>query len=190
MRIEKSRTTKETIIRLRLEVDGNQRLTLQTGLPFLDHMLQQLAFHAGWDLELECEGDLKVDDHHTVEDVALTLGAALQEAWRTRPNMHRYGQRYLPMDETLILCAVDLCGRPFADTRLDLSREYVGGMATEMVPHFFHSLAMAGAFSLHIRQLAGANHHHIIEASFKALALALREALAPGRDMLSTKGKL
>lgn len=188
--IEMSRKTKETEIRLALDVHGAQRVQIRTGHGFFDHMLHQLAFHAGWDLDLEAKGDLHIDDHHLVEDVALLLGSALQEAWRGLDGMARYGQRLLPMDETLVLCAVDLCGRPNSRIRLRLTRESVGGLACEMVPHFFHSLATTGAFTLHLRRVTGENHHHLIEASFKALAYALREALTPVAKQTSTKGSL
>ena len=188
--IEKVRTTKETQIQLKLLVDGNQKVEIQTGHPFFDHMLHQLAYHAGWDMDLQAKGDLEVDDHHLVEDVALTLGAALQEAWRGRPGMHRYGQRLLPMDESLVMAAVDLCGRPYAVVDLQLTREFVGNLATEMIPHFYHSLAVAGGFSLHLRKVTGVNHHHVVEASFKALAHALREALTITGKEASTKGVL
>ncbi len=187
--IKKRRETKETQIDLMLNPHGARNIAIDTGHPFFDHMLHQLAYHAGWDFELKAEGDLEVDDHHLVEDTALTLGAALQDAWRDRGN-HRYGQRLLPMDDALVMCAVDLCGRPYCATDLQLTRETVGNLASEMVPHFFHSLAMAGALTLHIRKLAGHNCHHIIEASFKALAKALQEALAPLPDHASTKGEL
>ena len=184
------RNTKETQISLKLKAAGDQRVAISTGLAFFDHLLHQLAFHAGWDLEIQAHGDLRVDDHHLVEDVALTLGAALQQAWRGQSSLHRYGQRLLPMDDALILCAVDLCGRPFCKTDLNLTRERVGDLACEMIPHFLHSLAMAGAFNLHLRRLDGSNHHHLIEGAFKALALALREALGPGLNQTSTKGSL
>ena len=189
--IHKSRKTKESDISLSLNVDGQQQVDIDTGHGFFDHMLHQLAFHAGWDLELKAVGDLFVDDHHLVEDVALVLGEALQEAWRARPGMQRYGQRLLPMDETLIMCAIDLCGRPTCILALNLTRESVGNLACEMVGHFFRSLAMSGAFCLHLRQITGENHQHLIEASFKALAYALSEALAlkPNRQT-STKGML
>jgi imidazoleglycerol phosphate dehydratase HisB len=142
-------------------------------------------------MKLKAQGDLDVDDHHLVEDVALVLGDALQEAWRGLSGMHRYGQRLLPMDESLILCAVDLSGRPYAVTELGLVRETVGNLATEMIPHFFHSLAVAGAFTLHVRKVVGSNHHHIIEGAFKALARALAEALSTsGSGTPSTKGAL
>jgi len=188
--VKRTRKTKETDISLELEVHGSQRVEIETGHGFFDHMLHQLAFHAGWDLTLKADGDLFIDDHHLVEDVGLTLGAALQEAWRGLPSMCRYGQRLLPMDETLVMCAVDLCGRPYAVTHLELTREAVGNLACEMVPHFFHSLAIAGMLTVHIRKVTGENHHHIIEASFKALARALREALAPVGGETSTKGTL
>jgi len=188
--IHKVRKTKETEIELSLNVHGTQQVNIQTGHGFFDHMLHQLAFHGGWDLDLKASGDLHIDDHHLVEDVGLILGTALQEAWRGIDGMTRYGQRLLPMDETLVMCAVDLCGRPFCKTKLKLSREAVGGLACEMVPHFFHSLAMNGAFTLHLRRVTGSNHHHLIEASFKALAYALREALTPVKKQTSTKGVL
>ena len=190
MIIKRSRKTKETDIALELNVHGKQDVTIETGHGFFDHMLYQLAFHAGWDLSLKAEGDLFIDDHHLVEDVGLTLGAAIQEAWRGLPSMRRYGQRLLPMDETLVMCAVDLCGRPYSVTSLALTRESVGNLACEMVPHFFHSLAVAGAFTLHIRKVTGENHHHIIEASFKSLARALREALECVEGETSSKGML
>ncbi len=190
MIVKRERKTKETEIQLALNVRGERKVEIATGHGFFDHMLHQLGFHAGWDLSLKAEGDLHIDDHHLVEDVALTLGAALQEAWRSLPSMTRYGQRLLPMDETLVMCAVDLSGRPYAVTDLQLTREAVGGLACEMVPHFFHSLAVAGMLTLHIRKVTGTNHHHIIEASFKALARALAEALAPASGEASTKGML
>lgn len=188
--ISKVRKTKETEISLTLKVDGSQQIDIDTGHPFFDHMLHQLAWHAGWDMTLKAKGDLEVDEHHLVEDAALVIGAAIQDAWRAREKMQRYGQRILPMDETLILCAIDLSGRPFSKTKLKLTREAVGGLSCEMVPHFFHSLATAGAFTLHIRRITGSNHHHLIEASFKALAQALREALTPVSRATSTKGTL
>jgi len=187
--IEKRRETKETQIDLMLHPYGARNIAIDTGHPFFDHLLHQLAYHAGWDFELKAEGDLEVDDHHLVEDTALTLGAALQDAWRGLGN-RRYGQRLLPMDDALVLCAVDLGGRPYCVLELGLTREMVGGLATEMIPHFFHSLAMAGAFTLHLRKITGENHHHLIEASFKALAQALGEALTPVEGHASTKGSL
>ncbi len=188
--IRKTRKTKETDIELALNIDGSQIVDIQTGHPFFDHMLHQLAWHAGWDLTLKAQGDLEIDDHHLIEDVGLVLGAALQDVWRNRKKMQRYGQRLLPMDETLIMCAVDLCGRPYSVCKLKLKREAVGGLACEMVPHFYNSLATAGAFTLHMRKVTGKNHHHIIEASFKALSKALKEALTVSGNQTSTKGVL
>lgn len=188
--IEKRRETKETAIELSLNLDGNQKVDIDTGHGFFDHLIHQLAFHARWDLTLKAKGDLHVDDHHLVEDVAIVLGQALQDGWRARPGFQRYGQRLLPMDETLILCAIDLSGRPLCKTTFEFTRETVGGLALEMVPHFFLSLAMAGAFTLHIKQMDGSNHHHIVEASFKALAHAFREALTITNQETSTKGTL
>ncbi|MEM1055896.1 MAG: imidazoleglycerol-phosphate dehydratase HisB [Bacteroidota bacterium] len=186
-----TRTTKETTVTVELTIDGSQQVANDTGLPFLDHMLDQLAFHAGWDLMVKADGDLEVDEHHTVEDVALTLGSVLQEAWRNRADRFaRYGQRWLPMDEALVLAAVDLSGRPFCDVRLKLKRDTVGGIAAEMWDHFFQSLAMAAMMTLHIQRERGTNGHHIVEASFKSLARALREALAITDQATSTKGSL
>lgn len=188
--IQKNRSTKETTIEMTLNVDGNQQIEIHTGHAFFDHMLHQLAFHAGWDFTLKAKGDLEVDDHHLVEDTGLLLGSCLQDVWRSRTGMMRYGMRLLPMDDTLIMCAIDLCGRPYFKSKLRLTRDAVGGLACEMVPHFFHSLAMAGQFNLHLRKVTGKNHHHIVEASFKALAYALREALNPRDGQTSTKGLL
>lgn len=188
--IRKQRTTKETEITLELNVDGHQQVNIQTGHAFFDHMLHQLGFHAGWDLTIQATGDLDVDDHHLVEDVAIVLGSALEDVWRSRQGMARYGMRVLPMDDALILCAIDLCGRPYFKEKLRLKREAVGGLACEMIPHFFHSLAMAGQFNLHLRRMSGSNHHHLIEGSFKALALAFREALSIRGQANSTKGQL
>lgn len=188
--IRQERVTKETSIELALEIDGRQQVHAETGHGFLDHLIHQLAFHAGWDLTLKATGDLEVDDHHLVEDVAIVLGGALQKAWCERSGINRYGQRILPMDDALLLCAVDLCGRPYFKQKLRLKRDAAGGLSCEMIPHFFHSLAMAGQFNLHLRRITGHNHHHLIEGAFKALAHALREALAIRGGETSTKGSL
>lgn len=186
-----TRETKETTVTVTLTLDGSQQADNQTGLPFLDHMLDQLAFHAGWDLSVHATGDLEVDEHHTVEDVAITLGSVLQDAWRDRSDRFaRYGQRWLPMDEALVLAAVDLSGRPFCDVDLGLPRDSVGGIAAEMWDHFFLSLAMEARITLHLHRERGTNSHHIVEAAFKALARALREALTETGQSTSTKGSL
>jgi len=182
-----TRNTKESDIRVSLDLRGSSQVKVKTDLPFFTHMLEQLGFHAGWNLDLDATAD---DAHHLIEDTALVLGEAIQKAWRALASMRRYGQCLLPMDESLILCAVDLCGRPFCVTSLELTHERVSGMETEMVPHFFRSLAMTAAITLHIRQLDGSNHHHIVEASFKALARALRHACEPLDREASTKGQL
>ena len=188
---ETTRQTKETTVTVALALDGRQRSECETGLPFLDHMLDQLAFHAGWDLTVRATGDLHVDEHHTVEDVAITIGTALQKAWRERSDRFaRYGQRWLPMDDALVLAAVDFSGRPFCDVRIKLRRDSVGGIAAEMWDHFFFSLAMSASITLHIKRERGTNSHHVVEASFKALARAFKEALAITDQSTSTKGSL
>lgn len=185
------RNTKETQIRLTLSVDGARNVAIDTGLPFFNHLLEQLAFHAGWDLELRAKGDIEIDDHHLIEDVAIVLGMALDQLRQSRPGLARYGQRLLPMDETLVLCAVDLSGRAAAVIDLPFTRESVGGLATEMWPHFFKTLASKGQFALHLKTECFDNHHHLIEASFKALARALKEALSvQSNAVTSTKGVL
>jgi len=189
--ISKTRETKETSVALQLNVDGEKNVSVTTGLKFFDHLLEQLAFHGGWDLLLQANGDIDVDDHHMIEDVAIVLGDALNDIRQSRSGLTRYGQRLLPMDSTLVLCAVDLDGRGHCVTDLPFTREAVGGIATEMWPHFFKTLASRGQFSLHLKTMYFDNHHHLIEASFKALARALREALNQnGNSINSTKGTL
>jgi len=184
------RKTKETDIKLQLRVDGSQSLNIDTGIGFLDHMLTALSSHARWDLDLTVKGDLEVDDHHTVEDVAIVLGQALQQAWRERGTIQRYGQRLLPMDEALILCAVDLSGRPYYIGELEFTREVIGGISTEMFEHFFYTLAMQAQITLHLKPMTFRNNHHLIEGCFKALAYALKEALVATDGSNSTKGML
>ncbi len=190
--IKITRKTKETNIELQLSIDGSQRIKIVTGISFLDHMINALSFHAGWDLDLKATGDIDVDDHHLVEDVAIVLGEALQQAWRKRAEtgFRRFGKSLLPMDECLVLAAVDLSGRAFCEARLNFTREFTGKVSTEMWPHFFNSLSQAGQFTLHLQQMAGENNHHLIEAAFKALAIALRDALTPTSSDVSTKGSL
>lgn len=189
--ISKTRQTRETSISLQLNIDGKSQIKIDTGLKFFDHLLEQLAFHAGWDLQLEASGDIDVDDHHMIEDVAIVLGDSLNEIRQSRRGLTRYGQRLLPMDSTLVLCAVDLDGRGHCVTDLPFTREAVGGVATEMWPHFFKTLSSRGQFTLHIKSMYFDNHHHLIEGSFKALARALGEALSSSGDAInSTKGSL
>lgn len=184
------RQTKETAIRLELDIYGSQQLKIDTGVPFFDHMLTQLALHAGWDLSLEAKGDLEVDDHHLIEDVAICLGQAFQQAWRAQQSITRYGQRLLPMDASLIMVAVDVCGRGYSVTDLPFTREMIGNMATEMWKHFFYTFAINSQISLHIKTEYFDNNHHLIEASFKGLAFALKEALVPKEGANSSKGSL
>ena len=185
-----NRETKETSIELALNINGQQKVSINTGLPFFDHMLNQLATHAGWDLTLQCQGDLEVDDHHLIEDVAICLGQAFNQAWRQQGNIVRYGQRLLPMDASLLMVAVDVCGRAYAITELPFTRESLGGIGTEMWKHFFYTFAINSAITLHIKTEYFDNNHHLIEASFKGLAFALREALQITQRDNSTKGVL
>ncbi|MEE4272970.1 MAG: imidazoleglycerol-phosphate dehydratase HisB [Thermoanaerobaculales bacterium] len=185
------RTTRETRITGRLDLDGVGEVRVATGIGFLDHMLTALAFHAGWNLELTCRGDLEVDDHHTAEDCALALGAAIARAMGDRSGIVRFGTGHAPLDEALARAVVDLSGRPWPEIHLGLSREAIGGIACENLTHVLVSIAMAAGCALHVDVLRGANDHHRAEAAFKAVALALRDALAPGRSGVpSTKGRL
>lgn len=185
-----NRKTKETNIQLCLNVKGQQNVKIDTGIAFLDHMLQQLAIHARWDLSIEVAGDLQVDDHHTVEDIAICLGDALQKSWRNLPSMQRYGQRLLPMDEALIMCAVDLSGRGIYVGELNFTRENIGKMSSEMFEHFFNTLAINSAMTLHIKPFYFRNNHHLAEGCFKSLAYALKEALEISHGDNTTKGVL
>ena len=188
---EVSRETAETAVKLSLELDGSGRSEIDTGVGFLDHMLTLLALHGGFDLAVSCKGDLNVDAHHSVEDIGLCLGAALQQALGKKRGINRYGHIILPMDEALILCAVDLSGRPCLRYNADIPSARVGDFDTELAHEFMQALANAGGFALHIRQLDGVNSHHIIEGMFKALARALKAAVAVTGDALpSTKGVL
>lgn len=186
------RTTRETDLRVRVHLDGSGRTEVETGLGFLDHMLVALGTHSGIDIELSCRGDLRVDDHHTVEDSALALGAALDQALGERRGITRFGSAYAPLDEALARAVVDLSGRPGAWVDLRLSRERIGDVACENLTHVFRSLATALRATLHVDVLRGENDHHKVEAAFKALALALREAVArsDSREVPSSKGVL
>ncbi|MCS6779631.1 MAG: imidazoleglycerol-phosphate dehydratase HisB [Geminicoccaceae bacterium] len=186
------RRTKETAVTVVLDLDGEGRSEVATGLGFLDHMLTALARHARFDLELVCEGDLEVDDHHSVEDCALALGSAVDAALGERRGIRRFGWAYAPLDEALARVVVDLSGRPAPRVALGLRRERIGEVACENLAHFFHSLAVAGRMALHVDVERGENDHHRVEAAFKALALALREAVASdgSAEVPSTKGVL
>lgn len=184
-----TRSTRETQIELSLDLDGSGQIDVTTGIGFLDHLLSSLAFHARFDLKLHCRGDLHVDDHHTVEDCALALGAALDQALGQRSGIARFGWASVPMDEALAHAAVDLVKRPFAVVDLRLHRERLGELSCENIGHFLRSLATAGQFTLHCTVAYGQNAHHQAEAAFKALALALRQAVAADANQTpSTKG--
>ncbi len=189
--VELARRTAETDIVLRLDPDGTGCAEVDTGLGFLDHMLTSLTRHAGWDLRLTCRGDLRVDDHHTVEDCALVLGRALGEAARRRPAVARFGWARIPMDDALADAAVDLSGRPWAAIELGLVRATIGDVAAENLTHALTTLAIEARMNLHVDVVRGRNDHHRAEAAFKAVARALRQALATvDGPVPSTKGVL
>jgi len=183
------RETRETRVTVAIDLDRAAEPRVRTGLGFFDHMLEQLGKHGGFALELECEGDLRVDEHHTVEDCALALGAALREALGDKRGIARYGF-LLPMDEARAQIAIDLSGRPYALFEGRFNREAVGGLPTELVPHFFRSLADSLGAALHI-SVQGENTHHMIEACFKGVGRALRQAVrVEGTELPSSKGSL
>jgi len=188
-----SRKTLETDVTVELALDGSGRAQVASGIGFLDHMLGALARHARFDLELRCAGDLEIDDHHTVEDCALALGQALDQALGERRGIARFGSAFAPLDEALARAVVDLSGRPCAVVELGLEREALGQLACENLVHFFVSLATTGRMALHVDVLRGINDHHRAEAAFKAAALALRQAVrleGPADQVPSTKGVL
>lgn len=188
-----TRDTKETKIHLTLNLDGTGTANIHTGIGFFDHMLHGFARHGLFDLEVAVEGDLEVDTHHTVEDTGIVLGKAIKEAVGDKKGIVRYGSMILPMDEALILCAIDLSGRPYLVCDLSLDRERVGDLETEMIREFFYAVSYGAEMNLHVKQLSGTNNHHIIEAAFKAFAKALDEATKADEritDVLSTKGSL
>lgn len=191
---EINRKTAETDIRLFLDLDGDGTSKIDTGCGFLDHMLTLFARHGRFDLNVECKGDTWVDDHHTVEDVGIVLGTAFAEALGNKRGICRYGDTILPMDEALILSAVDLSGRAFLGYALDIPTEKVGTFDTELCEEFWLAFVRTSACTLHIRQLAGKNSHHIIEGTFKSVARSLRDAVAIdplfANDIPSTKGVL
>ncbi|HJQ77469.1 MAG TPA: imidazoleglycerol-phosphate dehydratase HisB [Acidimicrobiia bacterium] len=188
---ELSRATAETNVEVSLDVDGSGQAQINTGLGFFDHMVSTLARHSSIDLVLGATGDLGVDDHHTVEDCAIVLGRALDEALGDRRGVARFGHAYAPLDESLARSVIDLSGRPWAEIDLGLRREMIGEVSTENLTHFLRSLAIEARMTLHVDVLRGDNDHHRAEAAFKAIALALRQAVAVhGIDVPSTKGVL
>jgi len=186
-----SRTTKETDITLTVALDGTGMSSVNSGVVFLDHMLTNFSRHSGFDLALECRGDLDVDDHHSVEDVALVLGSALSKALGEKRGIQRYGWALIPMDEALARCALDLGGRSYCVFNAEFRRPVIQGFSTEMVEHFFLSLSGTLKANIHLSILEGENTHHKIEALFKSFAYAMKAAVAiNGTEIPSTKGKL
>ena len=188
------RTTKETDIAVTIDLDGNGVCNIDSGIPFFDHMLNGFARHGLFDLELMCDGDLEVDSHHTIEDCGIVLGEAIKKAVGDKKAIRRFGSFILPMDETLVLCAVDLSGRPYLNYNAEFTVPRLGSMDTEMVREFFYAVSYSAAMNLHIKQLDGINNHHIAEACFKAFGKALDEAVSYderlGDAVWSTKGSL
>lgn len=188
-----NRKTKETEIEIILNLDGSGQAEVNTGIGFLDHMLEGFARHGFFDLKCQVKGDLQVDGHHTVEDAGIVLGQAIREAVGDKKGIRRYGYFILPMDESLALCAVDLCGRPYLQFDCEFTIERVGELETELVREFFYAVSYSAGMNLHLRMLQPGNNHHMIEAMFKAFAKALDEATASDprlTDVLSTKGSL
>ena len=187
------RTTAETDVSVDLSVDGDGNYDIDTGVGFFDHMLDLFAKHGGFDLTVRCDGDLAVDDHHTVEDVAIALGQALRQALGDKAHIARYGHAYVPMDDALARSVIDLSGRAYCHVEADWGRETVGELSTEMVPHVWRSVAEHARCNLHTTVLRGHNTHHKVEALFKATARALRMAVrrsAAHAEVASTKGTL
>ena len=187
------RTTKETDIHITLNIDGSGKSDIQTGIGFFDHMLEGFSKHGFFDLFCQVKGDLYVDGHHTVEDTGIVLGQAIKEAVGDKKGIRRYGYFILPMDETLALCAVDLCGRPYLRFECDFPVERVGSLDTELIKEFFYAVSYSAGMNLHNKMLSEGNAHHMIEAMFKAFAKALDMACSRDErinDVLSTKGAL
>lgn len=188
-----ARKTKETEISMSLNLDGSGVSAVNTGIGFFDHMLDGFARHGFFDLEVLAEGDLAVDCHHTVEDTGIVLGTVIRQAVGDKKGIRRYGSCILPMDETLVLCAVDLSGRPYLSFDGEFTAERVGYLDTEMVKEFFYAVSYTACMNLHMKVLSGGNNHHMVEAMFKAFARALDEATGFDpriTDILSTKGSL
>jgi imidazoleglycerol-phosphate dehydratase len=187
-----SRTTKETDVHVELALDGSGTSVADTGLPFFDHMLQQLGTHAGWDLSVTCKGDLDVDGHHTVEDVGLAVGQALAEALGDKAGIRRFASIVVPLDEAAVEVALDLSGRAFVVHEVDVPAETIGTFDTGLVEDFVRALAQAAELTLHVRLRSGRSPHHVVEAEFKALAKALGGACTVGATagVPSTKGTL
>ena len=187
------RKTNETDIRLSIQLEGEGKYEVSTGVPFLDHMLELLTRHGFFNLSVQASGDIAVDDHHTVEDVGLALGQALRKALGDKRGIRRFGEASVPLDEALVSCVVDLSGRPFLAYNLEIRQERVGTFSTELIHDFFLALTNQVGMNLHLNMTQGRNPHHIIEAGFKAFARALSSAVEHDprvQGVLSTKGRL
>lgn len=187
------RETKETSIRLTLNIDGSGECSIDSGIPFLDHMLNGFARHGLFDMSAKIRGDVEVDSHHTIEDTGIVLGEAIKKAVGDKNGIRRFGHAILPMDDALVLCAVDLSGRPYLESDLRFTVERLGDMDTEMVREFFYAVSYSAGMNLHFKQLSGVNNHHIAECAFKAFAKALDMATMTDdriAGVLSTKGTL
>jgi imidazoleglycerol-phosphate dehydratase len=185
-----TRKTKETDIEISVDLDGTGTTAIETGVGFFDHLLNALGHHSLIDLEIRCDGDLDIDDHHTVEDTAIALGQAIGQALGDRAGIQRFGDATVPMDEAIATCAVDVGGRPYPVIDVALRQSMIGNLSTQNVPHALEAFARSAGFTLHVTA-AGANDHHIAEATFKALARAIRSAVAPDArrvGIASTKG--
>jgi len=188
---QQHRETKETKVELTLNVDGTGRASASTGIPFFDHMLEQLGKHGGWDLRIDAEGDLEIDTHHTIEDVGIVLGTAFKEALGDKAGVRRFATAVVPLDEALVQVALDLSGRPFLVYEVDPKSEWIGSFDPQLTEEFWRAFAFAAGITLHMRSLSGKNGHHIIEASFKGVARSLRDAVKiEGTGVPSTKGAL
>ena len=189
-----TRKTAETDVTVKIDLDGTGQYENQTGVGFFDHMLDQLARHSLIDMTIRAEGDLHIDDHHTVEDVGITLGQALTQALGDKRGIRRYGSCLLPMDDALVRTALDLSARPFLIWNVDIPTDKIGSFDTELAREFFQALSTHGGITLHVDMLHGLNSHHIVEATFKSVARALREAIEvdprKSGDIPSTKGAL
>lgn len=188
-----SRKTGETDITITIDLDGTGKAQVSTGIGFFDHMLISFAKHGLFDLSVKVIGDLEVDSHHTIEDTGIVLGQAIEKALGDKKGIKRFGNFMLPMDETLVMCALDLSGRPYLRDNLEFTVPKVGEFDTEMVHEFFYAVSYSAKMNLHLKQMDGGNNHHVIEAAFKAFAKALDEAVTYDErivDVLSTKGSL
>jgi imidazoleglycerol-phosphate dehydratase len=185
------RATKETMVDLVLEIDGGGSASSSTGIPFFDHMLEQLGKHAGFDLRIEASGDLDVDLHHTVEDVGIVFGTAFKEALGDKAGVRRFADALVPLDEALVQVALDISGRPYLVYDVDAVAEWIGTFDPQLAEEFWRAFAIAAGLTLHIRSITGKNGHHVIEASFKGVARSLHDAVrVEGTGVPSTKGTL